>query len=84
MVTRTGQHPTDGQGGVMPVRPGLKLRRSLSCKAGALAMLIVATGLVTGLVTGLATGLAIGFGGRMANVETPAAHRAIEPSQHCE
>jgi hypothetical protein len=47
-------------------------------------MLIVATGLVTGLVTGLATGLAIGFGGRMANVETPAAHRAIEPSQHCE
>ncbi|WP_277047151.1 hypothetical protein [Caballeronia mineralivorans] len=80
MVTRTGQHPTDGQGGVMPVRPGLKLRRSLSCKAGALAMLIVATG----LVTGLATGLAIGFGGRMANVETPAAHRAIEPSQHCE
>jgi len=56
----------------MLARPGLKLRRTLSCKAGALAMLIVATG------------LAIGFGGRMTNVEAPAAHRAIEPLQHCE
>jgi hypothetical protein len=80
MVRRIGQHPTGEQGGVMLVRPDLELRRTLSCKVGALAMPIVATG----LVTGLATGLAIGFGGRMANVETPAAHRAIEPSQHCE
>ncbi|MDN7180256.1 hypothetical protein M0D69_20080 [Caballeronia sp. SEWSISQ10-4 2] len=76
MVTQIGQHPAGGQGGGMLVRPGLKLRRTLSCKAGALAMLIVATGLVTRL--------AVGFGGRMANVPTPAVYRAIEPSLHCE
>ncbi|CAE6787685.1 hypothetical protein R75461_04577 [Paraburkholderia nemoris] len=71
-AVRIGPQWMSEQGSAQPVRPRFDAVRTRTlCKFGALATMIVATG------------IAIAVGEGIASTETPAVHRAIESGQDC-